>query len=283
MFQPFTLNISGRLVEFARPAVMGILNITPDSFYQGSRTPDGASIHQRVERMIAEGADIIDAGGYSSRRGADDVSPAEELRRLEAGISAIRRVAPEIPVSVDTFRAEVAREAVRNLGADIINDISGGDLDADMFDTVAKLNVPYILMHLRGCPQTMQQLTDYDDVVADVTRSLARKVRDLALAGVADVIVDPGLGFAKTVSQNYSLLEALPVMAEVLERPVLIGLSRKSMITKPLGITPDEALAPTTALNLAALERGASIIRVHDVREGVMAVKLNEMLNGKFN
>lgn len=278
MFHPFSINIKGKITEFERPAVMGILNVTPDSFYSGSRTPDADSIAARVEKMIADGVDIIDVGGYSSRPGADAVSCNDEMRRVEAGLRVIRKISDSIPVSVDTFRASVATEAVRNLGADIINDISGYSIDPDMFKAITELKAPYILMHLRGTPDTMQQLTDYNNVVADVAKALAEKVRELSLAGVADVIVDPGLGFAKTMEQNYRLLESLPILNEVLERPILIGLSRKSMITNLLGITADEALAPTTALNLAALERGASIIRVHDVKEGVMAVKLYEML-----
>ncbi|MCM1519159.1 MAG: dihydropteroate synthase [Lachnoclostridium sp.] len=280
MFEPFSLNISGRIVEFDRPAVMGILNVTPDSFYGTSRTMSREDICRRVSLMLEDGADIIDIGGYSTRPGAPEVSQEEELRRVMSGMEVVRSLAPEAIISVDTFRSSVARKAAEEFQADIINDISGGDMDEKMFDTVADTGAAYIAMHTRGCPATMQQLTDYDDVVAEVISSLSSKVRELALRGVADVIVDPGLGFAKTVEQNYYLLEALEAIKSTLERPILIGLSRKSMITKPLGITADEALAPTTALNLAALERGASIIRVHDVKEAVMAVKLYMMLKG---
>lgn len=280
MFEPFSINISGRIVEFDRPAVMGILNVTPDSFYGSSRALSHEDISRRVSRMLEDGADIIDIGGYSTRPGAPEVSADEELRRVMSGLEIVRSIAPDAIISVDTFRSSVARKAAEEYHVEIINDISGGDLDDKMFDTVADTGVAYIAMHTRGCPATMQQMTDYDDVAAEVIRSLSSKVRELALRGVADVIVDPGLGFAKTVEQNYYLLEALEVIRSTLERPVLIGLSRKSMITKPLGITADEALAPTTALNFAALERGASIIRVHDVKEAVMAVKIYMMLSG---
>ena len=280
MFTPFSLNLRGRLMQFERPAVMGILNITPDSFYASSRATADLDIARRVESMIQDGADILDVGACSTRPGADVVTADEELARLRHGLEILRRVSPDIPVSVDTFRSRVAAIAVEECGADIINDISGGEADGEMFDTVSLLHVPYIMMHMRGTPETMQRLTDYTDVAAEVAEWLQRRVRELSLRGVSDVIVDPGLGFAKTVGQNYSLLGCTDIIGGITGKPVLIGLSRKSMITKPLGITADEALAPTTALNLYALRQGASIIRVHDVKEGRMAVELNELLNG---
>ncbi|MGM9846953.1 MAG: dihydropteroate synthase [Muribaculaceae bacterium] len=274
-FVPFSLNVSGRLVEYTKPAVMGIVNVTPDSFYGGSRTFLADQVRARVEKLVAEGADFIDIGAYSSRPGADEVSPEEELRRIETGMEQIRKIAPEIPVSIDTFRANVAREAVKNLSVDIINDISGGDLDAEMFATVAELKVPYILMHMRGTPATMQSLTDYgsEGVTANVLRDLAEKVNRLALLGVNDIIIDPGFGFAKTLDQNYELLAEMEAFLS-LECPILVGVSRKSMITRYLGITSEEALNGTTVINTLALERGAAILRVHDVKEAVEAVKL---------
>ncbi len=275
IFTPFTLNISGKLVKYDKPAVMGIVNVTPDSFYGGSRTFDSDAIKARVEKLVNDGADMIDIGAYSSRPGADDVTPDEELRRIEMGMEQIRRVAPEIPVSVDTFRASVAKESVKNLSVNIINDISGGDLDDKMFETVAELQVPYILMHMRGTPATMQSLTDYGKtgVTASVIQDLAIKVNKLALLGVNDIIVDPGFGFSKTLDQNYELLANLEAF-RALECPVLVGVSRKSMITKFLGINSEDALNGTTVINVLALERGTEILRVHDVKAAAEAVKL---------
>lgn len=264
-FRKFSLNIKGRLHQFDRPQIMGILNVTPDSFYDSSRTPLPAQIEQRIELLLAEGADMIDIGAYSSRPGADDVSEREEISRLETGMSILRRINASIPVSVDTFRAEVARVAIESLGADIINDISGGDLDSKMFEMVAELNVPYILMHMRGTPATMQSLTDYNNVTADVITELSKKTAILADMGVNDVIIDPGFGFSKTTEQNYEMLQQLPMFGKALDRPLLVGISRKSMFTRPLGITPAQALQATTAANTIALLGGAAILRVHDV------------------
>lgn len=273
MFRKFTLNLNGKLWECNRPQIMGIINATPDSFYPGSRTPGADDISRRAEQMILDGADVIDIGAYSSRPGADDVSVDEELRRISVGIEAVRRVSGDIPVSVDTFRSQVARIAIEQ-GADIINDISGGALDDRMFATVAELKVPYILMHMRGTPATMQRLTDYDDVTAEVIDDLSRKLRTLRLMGVGDVIVDPGFGFSKTLDQNYKLLKDIDVIADSLNAPVLVGVSRKSMITGVLGISSDEALNGTTVLNTIAMMHGASFIRVHDVKEARQAQKL---------
>lgn len=275
----FSLNIHGHLHCYTRPQVMAIINATPDSFYAESRAFDASSVAKRTEQMLAEGADMIDLGAYSSRPGADEVSEQEETDRLLRGIEAVRLVAPDVVLSVDTFRASVARQAVE-AGADIINDISGGTLDEAMYQTVASLGVPYVLMHMRGTPATMQQLTDYDDVVVDVTRWLSERLRQLRLLGVADVIVDPGFGFSKTLEQNYALLRALPVMAQALEAPLLVGVSRKSMITRPLGIEPQGALIGTTVVNTLALSSGVtSILRVHDPREARQAITITNLYN----
>ena len=270
--KPFSLNIKGSLREFDSPVVMGILNVTPDSFYAGSHAFDHQAIEHRVQEIIAQGADIIDIGGYSSRPGADEVSEAEEMQRIERGLAIIRDFDKSIPVSVDTFRAAVARRAIEEWGADIVNDISGGMADPAMFDTVAGLRAPYILMHMRGTPKTMQSLTGYNDVTADVVAELSKPFHRLMLKGVADVIIDPGFGFAKTTGQNYELFNNLDKIAELLERPLLVGISRKSMITRICDITPDEALPGTIALNTAAIMKGASIIRVHDVAAARQAV-----------
>lgn len=278
-FRPFSLNIRGRVAEYTRPAVMGILNVTPDSFYAGSRVAGAADMHRRIEQMLAQGADIIDVGGYSSRPGADEVSTEEEMARVRRGVEAIRSVSADIPVSVDTFRASVARSAVLDWGADIINDISGGAIDSQMFPTVAELKVPYILMHMRGTPATMQTMTEYEDVTADVVAELSGLMHQLELAGVADVIIDPGFGFAKTLDQNYELMNHLPQLARLLDKPVLVGISRKSMITKLLSVTSDDALPGTVALNTFALLNGASVLRVHDVEAAVHAVKIVSRLS----
>lgn len=276
MFTPFTLNLKGHLHKYDCPQVMGILNITPDSFYSGSRTMRDAEIASRIETMIVQGANFIDVGAYSSRPGAEDVSPEEEISRLRRGMAVLRKLAPDIPVSIDTFRADVARTAIEEMGADIINDISGGTLDKNMFSTVANLKVPYILMHMRGTPATMQQFTNYDDVTAEVIHDLSVKLRRLRLLGVADVIIDPGFGFSKTLEQNFELMRNLSEFS-VLECPVLVGISRKSMITRSLGIETSEALAPTVALDAVALTKGAAFIRVHDVQEAVQTVSLFNM------
>jgi dihydropteroate synthase len=268
---PFTLNIKGRLTSYDHPVVMGIVNVTPDSFFDGSRAFDSDAVARRVATLVAEGADMIDIGAYSSRPGAEEVSAAEETERLGRGLEVIRRMYPDIPVSVDTFRADVARTAIKDMGADIINDISTANIDPDMVDTVAELNVPYILMHMRGTPQTMTTLTEYKDVTADVLAEMGEVVNELALRGVNDIIIDPGFGFAKTLEQNYELMANLELF-RLFHRPVLVGISRKSMLTKPLGIPATEALNATTALNVIALDRGADILRVHDVAAAKQAV-----------
>ncbi|MYM11564.1 dihydropteroate synthase [Muribaculum intestinale] len=261
---PFSLKLRGRVVEFDHPQIMGIVNVTPDSFYAGSRTGDSVSVARRVEKMIDDGADWIDIGAYSSRPGALEVTAEEEIRRLRLGMEALRKVDSDIFVSVDTFRAEVADIAVKELGADMINDISGGTLDSDMFAVVAETGVPYVLMHMRGTPSSMQAMTDYTDVTADVLADLQVKLSRLRAMGVADVVVDPGFGFAKTLEQNYTLMRDLGMFG-LLDCPVLVGVSRKSMIYRLAGKTPDESLFGTVALNALALERGAAFLRVHDV------------------
>ncbi|MDE5827643.1 MAG: dihydropteroate synthase [Duncaniella sp.] len=276
MFQPFSLNIKGDLRTYTRPQVMGIVNVTPDSFFEGSRTMDEDAIAVRVSKLITEGADFLDIGAYSSRPGASDISVEEEIERLRVGMRVLRSVSDSIPVSVDTFRAEVARIAVEEFGADIINDISGGDGDADMASTVADLGVPYILMHMRGTPATMQTMTEYTDVTAEVLSNLSVKLRKLHLLGIADIIVDPGFGFSKTIEQNFELMRNLNTFS-ILSVPILVGISRKSMITKTLGISSTDALAPTVALDTIALTKGASFIRVHDVLPAVQSVKLFEL------
>lgn len=270
----FTLNIKGRLAVYDKPAVMGIINVTPDSFYAESRK-SGAEIAATALEMLGHGAEILDLGAYSSRPGADDVSPLEEMSRLRKAMKEIRAVAPEAIVSVDTFRADVARMSVEELGADIINDISGGLLDDNMITTVADLRVPYILMHTRGTPATMQQMCEYPHgITAGVIKELSERIELAAGAGICDIIVDPGFGFAKTVEQNYQLLSDLPLLDKAFGRPLLVGISRKSMLTKPLGITPADALPATVAVNAIALEKGASIIRVHDVEAARQCVQV---------
>lgn len=261
---------------FSRPCVMAILNATPDSFYAGSRTADLAAMERRVLECLEQGADLIDVGGYSSRPGAAEVPPDEEWRRVEAALGTVRRLAPQMPVSVDTFRASVAERAVERFGEVIVNDISAGELDPAMPATVARLGVPYIAMHMKGDPQTMQTLTDYRrDIVTEVCDYFRRRVGELTAAGIRreNIVLDPGFGFAKTVGQNYELLAGLHELCE-LGFPVLAGLSRKSMIYKVLDVSPAEALAGTVALGWEALRQGAAVLRVHDVREAADTVRL---------
>lgn len=269
-------------MEIARPWVMGILNVTPDSFYSASRTPGNEEITARVRQLVSQGADIIDIGGYSSRPGADDVTAQEEYARLKRGIEAVKAIAPEMIISIDTFRADVARRCVIDDGADIINDISGGDLDPCMHATVAQLHTPYVMMHTRSTPATMQQHCDYPHgVTADVIASMGQKIDHLRQLGVCDIIVDPGFGFAKTLEQNYELLNNLEEF-HLLGLPLLVGISRKSMIYRLLGTTPEESLNGTTVLNTAALLHGCHILRVHDVAQAVEAVKITGALTRNY-
>lgn len=277
------LNLRGRLLSLERPLVMGILNTTPDSFYSNSRISPEASdlILQRASTMIRQGASILDIGGYSMRPGASlDPKPEEEINRVVPVISLIRTHFPDIAISIDTFRAEVAQAAVE-AGADIVNDVSGGNLDDKMFDTVAQLNVPYILMHMRGTPQTMGELTDYPHFPDTILRELGEKLDRLRRLGLKDVIIDPGFGFAKTPDQNFGLLAYLSLFRE-LGCPILVGVSRKSTIRRTLGIPTEEALNGTTVLNTIALMNGASILRVHDVLEAKQAIVLTECVK-KFD
>lgn len=276
MMQPFknySLNLRGRQVTIDRPWVMGIVNVTPDSFYSGSRVADDRTLVERVRQMVADGADIIDVGACSTRPGSGQIDAQEEMARLQWALAVIGREMPGVILSVDTYRADVARRCVEQWGVDIINDISGGTMDKAMFPTMAMLKVPYVLMHMRGTPETMTTMTDYGDVAADVLDWLARRIDELRQMGVADVIADPGFGFAKTLEQNYQLLGRLDAF-HALDAPLLVGVSRKRMIYMPLGCTADEALNGTTVINTLALERGAHILRVHDVRAAAEAVKL---------
>lgn len=267
-----TINIGGRLLSFDRPMVMGILNVTPDSFFATSRCRGEEEIRQRVCRMRCEGADMVDIGAYSTRPGAEDVTPEEELRRLLPAISIVREEWPEAVISVDTFRAEVARCAIE-AGADMINDISGGEMDKEMFSAIADLHVPYVLMHMQGTPQDMQRAPHYENLMCEVFRSLGERVELLHEMGVADVIIDPGFGFGKTLEQNYEMMARLGEF-RLLECPILVGISRKSMIYRLLDSTPEQSLNGTTALNTIALMNGADILRVHDVKEAVEAVNI---------
>ncbi|MCK6616157.1 MAG: dihydropteroate synthase [Cyclobacteriaceae bacterium] len=274
-----TLNVGGRLLTLDTPLVMGILNVTPDSFYDGGRFTEEVSILKQVEKMIIEGATIIDVGGYSSRPGATDVLPDEESGRVIKTLQIIRKEFKDIIISVDTFRSATARQAIAE-GADMINDISGGELDGAMFETVADLKIPYICMHMRGTPQTMNTLATYENLVTEITAWFANTIRTLHAHGVKDVIIDPGFGFAKTAEHNFELLGKLQLLT-LLGKPVLVGLSRKSMIWRTLNTSPEEALNGTTALNMVALLKGASILRVHDVKEAVELVTLFSKL--KYN
>lgn len=269
----FSINCRGRLFAFDEPKVMGILNITPDSFFADSRTQTEEEIAARLTRLTEEGADMIDIGAYSSRPGADDVPEEEEMERLRLGLAVTRRLCPDIPVSVDTFRADVARMAVEECGADIVNDISGGEMDKRMFRTVAQLGVPYVLMHMQGTPDTMQREPHYDDLRREVTLYLAKKADKLRTMGVNDLIIDPGFGFGKTLENNYELMAHLED-CHSLEAPLLVGISRKSMIYKLVGGTPASSLNGTTVLNTIALSKGAHILRVHDVRAAVEAKRI---------
>ena len=264
------------LFDFSQPRVMAILNVTPDSFFAGSRMPDAPHVERRVREAVAEGASIIDVGGYSSRSGADEVSPGEEWRRVKLGVGAVRRLAPGMAVSVDTFRSEVAARAIERFGPLIINDISAGELDPAMPAVAAKYGVPYIAMHMKGDPKTMQSLTDYKrDITAEVVAYFEARVAALLAAGIAreQLVLDPGFGFAKTTEQNYELLAGLHRLC-ALGYPVLAGLSRKSMIYRVLGVTPAQSLAGTVALGWECLRQGAAILRVHDVREAVDTVRI---------
>ena len=268
-----TINVNGQLLDLSVPRVMGILNLTPDSFLKESRRQTEEEIATRVRQIVNEGGDMIDVGAYSSRPGAADVPVEEEMERLRKGLRILRREVPDIIVSVDTFRADVAQMCIDEYGVSIINDISGGDLDERMFETVSLARVPYIIMHMQGNPQTMQQNPQYENVLREVMLSMAAKVRRLHELKVNDVILDPGFGFGKSVDHNYELLAHLNEF-DVFGLPLLVGVSRKSMIYKKLDISPEDALNGTTVLNTIALSKGANILRVHDVKQAVEAVRL---------
>ncbi len=267
------INVNGSLLDLSQPRVMGILNVTPDSFYAGSRTQTEAEIVRRVRQIVSEGAAIIDIGAYSSRPNADNVSSREEMERLRMGLKILFEIQPDAVVSVDTFRADVARMCVEEYGVAIINDIAAGEMDANMFHTVAALNVPYIMMHMQGTPQSMQQHPHYDNLLKEVFLYFARKVQQLRDLGVKDIILDPGFGFGKTMEHNYELLSHLEEF-RIFESPLLVGVSRKSMIYRLLDITPQEALNGTTVLDTICLLKGADILRVHDVKEAVETVRI---------
>jgi dihydropteroate synthase len=271
------INAGGKLLDLQTPRIMGILNITPDSFYKESRYNSEEEILKAAVKMMEEGADILDVGGYSSRPGAKDITQEEESKRVLKAIKLINRELSQAIISVDTFRADVAREAITECGAHIINDISGGDSDSNMFKVVEELKVPYIMMHMKGNPRNMQLDPLYDDVVADILKWFGDRIFRLHSAGVKDIIIDPGFGFGKTAQHNFELLRRLGDFA-VAGLPILVGVSRKSMIWKTLGITADEALSGTSALHAVALLNGADILRVHDVKEAVQVVRLFEKI-----
>jgi len=267
------LKIKNILIDLSSPIVMGIVNITPDSFFVGSRFNSNKAILNCVEKMINEGAVIIDIGGYSTRPMAENITYEEEIRRLSKALEIILSKFPDINISVDTFRANVARHVVKNFNVGMINDISGGSLDNFMFETIADLKVAYVLMHTRGNPQNMQNMTEYNFLISEIIDFLQRKIVQLHLLGVHDVVIDPGFGFAKTTAQNFEILNKLHYFRE-LKMPILAGLSRKSMLYKTLDIEPADALNTTTAANVLALQGGASILRVHDVKEAMQAIKI---------
>jgi dihydropteroate synthase len=277
--KPRYINAGGKLLDLDTPKVMGILNITPDSFYRGSRYGTDEEILGAAEKMLSEGADILDVGGYSSRPGAEHIPEDEEGRRVLKAVKLINRNFPEAIISVDTFRADIAREAVVECGARIINDISGGNADEKMFDSVASLNVPYILMHMQGVPGTMQDNPMYEDVVSDILEWFGERIFRLRTAGLKDIIIDPGFGFGKTTDHNFEILRRLGDFS-IAGLPLLVGVSRKGMIWKTLDISADEALNGTSALNAIAVYSGADILRVHDVKEAVQVVKLIKSVTG---
>ena len=268
-----TLNLRGKLYPLDEPQIMGILNVTPDSIFAESRTSDDEQIATRVKQMMDEGADMIDIGGYSSRPGADDVSPQEEMERLRRGLRIVRKLYPDVPISVDTFRADVARMCIEEEGADLINDIAAGMMDRQMFKTVARLGVPYIMMHMQGTPETMQLDPHYNNLRREVMLYFAERIDRLCQMGAKDIIIDPGFCFGKTVEHNYELMNHLEDFS-VFNLPILVGISRKSMIYKLIGGTPQTSLNGTTVLNTIALTKGAHILRVHDVKQAVEAKRI---------
>lgn len=273
-----TINCKGQLIDLSNPKVMGILNLTPDSFYDGGKNHNDQLIIDKVQQMLTDGATFIDIGAYSSKPNAEFVSEQEELDRILGTVELLVKVFPEILISIDTFRSKVADETIK-AGAAIINDISAGNLDEKMLQTVAKLKVPYIMMHMKGTPKTMQSLTDYHDILKEMLQYFAQKVNAARSLGISDIIIDPGFGFAKTLQQNFEVMNKLELF-QMLDLPLLSGVSRKSMIYKTLQNSPQEALNGTTVLNTISLIKGANILRVHDVKEAAEAVKLFEAMQG---
>lgn len=272
-----TLNCKGHLIDISSPKIMGILNVTPDSFFDGGRYKNDTSILSQIEKMLNDGATFIDIGAYSSRPGADFVNETEELNRIVPVVDLILKHFPETLLSIDTFRGKVAKATI-DAGAALINDISGGSLDKLMFETIGKLQVPYIMMHMRGTPQTMQQQTHYKDLIKEVIFYFSERIADARAHHIHDIVIDPGFGFAKTLEQNFELLNQLELL-NILELPMLVGVSRKSMIYKTLDCTPQEALNGTTSINTIALLKGANILRVHDVKEAKECITLFNQLN----
>lgn len=267
------IKIRGSLYDLCLPRVMGILNITPDSFYSGSRVNSDGELLKKASGMIESGADMLDVGAYSSRPGAEDITEKEELERLIPALALLRKEFPSLIISLDTFRSSIAETGIKHFGVDIINDISGGLMDERMYDIIEKYNVPYIIMHMKGNPQTMHVNPVYNDVLAEVIKWFSERKQELVHRGISDIVIDPGFGFGKTIDHNFILLNKLDRFS-VLELPLMVGLSRKSMIWKTLGISPDESLNGTVILNTVALMKGAGILRVHDAGEAVQAVKL---------
>lgn len=277
-----TINLNGQLIDLTNPVIMGILNVSPDSFYDGGKYSSEDEILKRAEQILEEGGAIIDIGAVSTRPGAGAMSTKEELTRLLPAVTAIRKRFPDVPISIDTFRSWVALRVIDECGECMINDISGGDFDEHMFDTVGKLGMPYILMHIQGVPQTMQDSPQYDDIIKDISRYFSEKVRKLTKAGVKDVIIDPGFGFGKNLEHNYDLLNRLDSF-KVFQLPLLVGVSRKSMIYRLLEVDPERSLGGTITVNTMALLGGADILRVHDVKEAVESVKIFTMLKETAN
>ena len=271
------INVNGQLMDLSQPRVMGILNITPDSFYADSRKQTEKDIIARIHQILDEGGDFIDIGAYSSRSGASDVSPKEEMERLKYGLEILRNECPEAVVSVDTFRADVAKMCVEEYGVALINDIAAGQMDPEMFSTIAQLKVPYIMMHMQGTPQNMQKNPHYDNPVKEIILYFAEKIEKLRASGVKDLIIDPGFGFGKTLAHNYEILDKLEEL-QMFQLPILIGVSRKSMVYKLLGGGPEDALNGTTALHAIALMKGARILRVHDVKAATETVRIFQAL-----
>ena len=272
-----TINCKGQLIDLTSPKVMGVLNLTPDSFYDGGVCKNEKNILVKVEKMLDEGATFIDLGAYSSRPNADNISEEEELSRILPIVKLLLKQFPDILLSIDTFRSNIAESCILS-GAAVINDISAGNLDKNMLKTIAKLQVPYIMMHMKGNPKTMQQLTNYDDLLKDILFYFSEKIAVARALKINDLIIDAGFGFAKTIEQNFKLLNTLELL-HIIDLPILAGLSRKSMIYKTVNTSANEALNGTTALNMIALQKGASILRVHDVKEAIECIKLNTMLN----